>query len=239
MRSHGKTWLIVLRVVLVLVCTSEEKAVAQGSAVGKQGVERTQSTDHELAALLKRLKEGRNPGDVERDESGNVVSVVLRWTNANNRALFLVSALDSLQELTIAGRGRPETGEWTREGISYLGKLTNLVTLRVACLGLKPLLKDGVLEEICNLRRLKSLSLMAAYPERSEYVALTNLQDLAELNLSYATNFGDAEFCSLTNLVNLRSLSIYGDAVSREGTNVLSRMRRLTNATVRIRTSLP
>jgi hypothetical protein len=113
------------------------------------------------------------------------------------------------------------------------------VTLRVACLGLKPLLKEGVLEEICNLRRLKSLTLMAAYPERSEYVALTNLQDLAELNLSCATNFGDTEFCSLTNLVNLRSLSIYGDAVSREGTNVLSRMRRLTNATVRIRTSLP
>ncbi len=172
-----------------------------------------------------------------RDESGNVLSVALRWTNANNRALSLVSTLGTLQELTIQGRGIPD--EWTGEGISYLGKMTNLVSLRVVCVGPGPALKDVVFEEICNLRRLKSLSLVAAYPERSDYVALTNLQNLAELHVSYATNFGDAELCSLTNLVNLRSLFIYYDAVSREGTNVLSRMQRLTNATVRLSKSLP
>lgn len=121
----------------------------------------------------------------------------------------------------------------------YLGKLTNLVTLRVACVAPKPALKNGVFEEICNLTGLKTLSLVAAYPERSEYVALTNLQTLAELNVSYATNFGDAELCLLTNLVNLRKLSISADAVSREGTNVLSRMQRLTNATVRLSRFLP
>jgi hypothetical protein len=77
------------------------------------------------------------------------------------------------------------------------------------------------------------MSLVAACPERSEYVALTNLQNLAELNVSYAVNFGDGELCLLTNLVNLRSLSIEYAAVSPEGTNVLSRMLHLTNATVR------
>jgi hypothetical protein len=113
--------------------------------------------------------------------------------------------------------------------------MTNLTTLRVACIAPKPALEDGIFEEICNLRALKSLSLVSAYPERSVYVALTNLQNLAELNVSYATNFGGAELCLLTNLVNLRNLSIQYHAVSREGMNVLSRMQRLTNAMVRYR----
>ena len=237
MYPRGNNWLTVLSMVLALLCASEEKPVAQGAAEGNQGPERTQSTDHELAALLKRLEEGRSTGDVERDGNGDVISVALRWTNSNNRALFLVSTLGSLQQLAILGRGIPD--EWTQEGISCLGKLTNLVTLRVACVAPKPALKAGTFQEICNLRGLKSLSLVAACPERSEYVALTNLQGLAELNVSYATNFGDAELCLLTNLVNLRNLSICYDAVSRQGTNVLSRMQRLTNATVRIRTPLP
>jgi hypothetical protein len=197
----------------------------------------SQSANYELAALLKRLGESKDTGDVERDASGNINSVALRWTNANNRALFLISTLGSLRELRIQGRGIPD--EWTREGISYLRKMTNLVSLRVACVGPDIALKDGVFEEICNLRRLKSLSLVAACPERSEYVALTNLQNLAELNVSYAVNFGDCELCLLTNLVNLRNLTIYYSAVSREGTNVLSRMQRLTNATVRLSRSLP
>jgi hypothetical protein len=237
MYPRGDNWLTVLSMVLALLCASEEKLVAQGSAERNQGPERTQSTDHELAALLKRLEEGRSTGDVERDASGNVISVALRWTNANNQALFLVSTIGSLQQLTIQGRGIPD--EWSREGISHLGKLTNLVSLRIACIGPKPALKAGVLEELRNLRRLESLSLVAADPERSEYAALTNLQNLSELNVSYAANFGDAELCLLTNLVNLRNLSIHYTAVSREGTNVLSRMQRLTNATVRIRTPIP
>jgi hypothetical protein len=231
------SWLSILCVVFALGYAIEEKAVAQGPADGQQGSERMHATNHELAALLKRLEEGWGPDEVERDGSGNVISVALRWTNSNNRALYLVSTIGSLQKLTIQGRGSPD--EWTREGISCLGRLTNLTTLRVACVAPKPALKQGVFEEICNLRGLRSLSLVSACPERSEYVALTNLQNLAELNVSYATNFGDAELCLLTNLVNLRNLSIRYDAVSREGTNVLSRMPRLTNATVTTRTFLP
>jgi hypothetical protein len=255
MCSQWNNWLIALSGVLVLLWASGEEAFAQQRmAEAERGAARTlspqaidqevldstsknQATNYELAALLKRLEE--SPGDLGRDGSGNVVSVALRWTNANDRALVLVSSLDSLQELRIQGPGRPETGEWTREGISCLGRLTNLVTLRVACIATKPALKDGVFEEICNLRGLRTLSLVAAYPQRSEYVALTNLQNLAELRVSYATNFGDAELCLLTNLANLRSLLIHFDAVSREGTNVLSRVQRLTNTTVKIRRPLP
>lgn len=81
--------------------------------------------------------------------------------------------------------------------------------------------------------------MVTAYPERSEYVFLTNLQNLVDLQISYATNFGDMELCSLTNFVALRNLYIYGDAVSREGTNVFSRMQHLTNAPVRVRRFVP
>jgi hypothetical protein len=81
----------------------------------------------------------------------------------------------------------------------------------------------------------RSLSLVAACPERADYWALTNLQILSELRVSYATNFGDAELASLTNLVKLRSLSISFDAISPAGTNVLAHMMQMTNVNVRIR----
>jgi hypothetical protein len=55
--------------------------------------------------------------------------------------------------------------------------------------------------------------------------AITNLQNLAELRVSYATNVGNAELSLLTNMVNLKGLAISYDAVSREGTNVLSLIR--------------
>jgi|ERR1044071_3290892 hypothetical protein len=117
MRPHGNNRLIVLSVVLALICGSKENVVAQGSQVATQrsldATRQTQLTNQELAALLNGL--GERTGDLDRDGSGNVISVCLQGTNANNRALFLVSALDSLQKLMIKGRGRTETGEWTRE----------------------------------------------------------------------------------------------------------------------------
>ena len=53
--------------------------------------------------------------------------------------------------------------------------------------------------------------MVTAYPERSEYISLTSLQNLVDLQISYATNFGDTELYSLTNLVALRNLYIYAD----------------------------
>jgi hypothetical protein len=220
MRCLRNNWITAPIVALFLVCAGDYKPFAQ-------------PTNSELSALLQKVEE--NPEDLGRDRNGNVVSLALRGTNANNRALLLVSTFGFLQELVIQGRGRPDTGEWTREGIACLHNLTNLVSLRILCVAPQPALKEGVFKEICNLRGLRSLSLVAACPERSDYVALSNLQNLAELRVSYATNFGDRELSSLTNLVNLRSLLIEWDAVSQQGTNVLSRMPHLTNATFRIR----
>lgn len=210
-------------------------ALRSGTGIEAGSANALSSTDNELVSLLKEIEEG--PGDLVRDDKGKVISLALRPANVNDRALFLVSRIGSLQELVIQGRGKPETGEWTREGVASLGKLTNLTSLRVVCVAPLPALKEGVFEEICMLRGLRSLSLVAACPERSEYGALSNLKNLTELQVSYATNFGDAELCLVTNLVNLKSLTISFDAVSRGGTNVLSRMRHLTNAIIRLRKS--
>ncbi|HZR17494.1 MAG TPA: hypothetical protein VFE51_09220, partial [Verrucomicrobiae bacterium] len=166
---------------LFLVCADDYKPFAQPTKI--------KPTKSELSALLQKVEE--NPGDLCRDTGGDVVSLALRNTNANDRALFLASTLGSLRELAIQGRGKPETGEWTREGIACLHNLTNLVGLRILCVAPQPALQEGVFKEICNLRGLRSLSLVAASPERSDYVALSNLQNLAELRVSYATNFGE------------------------------------------------
>ena len=56
-------------------------------------------TQTALAALLKDVE--KSEGDLERDVDGNVISIALRHTNANNRALLLVSSVGSLRELSI------------------------------------------------------------------------------------------------------------------------------------------
>ena len=193
-----------------------------------------QPTDDETTKLLKRVGEDRGflSEDLERDAKGNVCVLTLRSSNANDQALSLVTNLNSLRELGIYGRGWPETGEWTRDGISQLHKLPDLEKLRVACVAAKPSLETGVFKEICSLGGLKSLILVAASPQRPDYMFLTNLQNLVELNISWATNFGDAELSSLTNLPKLRSVYFYYDAISRRGTNVFRYTPGLTNITV-------
>ncbi len=126
----------------------------------------------------------------------------------------------------------PDTGEWTRDGISQLHALTNLEKLRVLCVGPESSLKSEVFKEICSLRGLKSLVLVSSYPQQPDYILLTNLQNLAELHISWATNFGDADLSSLTNLPKLRNVYFACDAISREGTNVFRYMPGLTDATV-------
>jgi len=211
---------------------NHENSISSAALVQQTGAKTANmSTNAELAAVLEGIEA---PGDLEWDANGNIVFLALRHTNATDRALCLVSTLGSLKELTIQGPGRREIGRWTREGIACLRNLTNLVSLRILCVGPFPALKDGVFKQICNLQQLRSLSLVAAYPERAEYTALTNLQNLAELRVSYATNFGNAELSLLTNLVNLKRVEISYDAVSREGTNALSLMPHLTNRVVRV-----
>lgn len=109
--------------------------------------------------------------------------------------------------------------------------MTNLTSMNIACGGL---LKAGVFEEICKMKEVRELGLVAAYPPASEYFGLTNLHNMVELRVAYCTNFGDREVSMLTNLINLRSLTLYADGFSSEGTNVLRSMTGLTNVAVRV-----
>jgi hypothetical protein len=91
-------------------------------------------------------------------------------------------------------------------------------------------MQDGVFRGICNLRHLRTLWLIAAYPALpSEYDSITNLQDLAELHVTYCTNFTDRHLTLITNLPHLRSIELKANALSTQVTNILSGMRTLTN----------
>jgi hypothetical protein len=61
-------------VALFLVCAGDYKPFAQPTKI--------KPTNSELSALLQKVEE--TPGDLCRDTSGNVVSVALRNTNAND-----------------------------------------------------------------------------------------------------------------------------------------------------------
>ena len=118
----------------------------------------------------------------------------------------------------------------TGSGIASLGGLTNLTILRFFYTGK---LSSGVLEQVCTLKHLRVLSLMASLPPKGEYVCLKNLQSLSELHLLCCTNFGDQELKQLSNLTNLSSLELKYDGFSEQGTNVLRQMHNLTNVWVR------
>ena len=188
-----------------------------------------QSTNSAWAWIWNEIEKGRTPGSWERDAKGDVVSLTLSSLLANDAGLDLFSKFGSVQKLRLqTSRLSPEL---TRQGISSLVRMTNLTSINIACGGL---LKAGVFEEICKMKEIRELGLVAAYPPASEYIGLTNLHNLVELRVGYCTNFGDSELSLLTNLPALKSLTLYADGFSSEGTNVLRNMTGLTNVAVRV-----
>jgi hypothetical protein len=208
------------------------KLIAQVNLTTLSGKDHMAATNSEVDLLLRGIAED-DRYVLERDKYGHVISLSLRHTNANDRALSLVSTIPSIQELSIVGRGSPTNNGWTAEGVSHLKRMTNLATLRIACLAIDPDLNADFLPEVSRIAGLKSLSLVAAPQKQRDYAALTNLCNLTTLKVWYVTNFGDAELALLTNLPNLTHLELVFDCVTREGTNVISRMPRLTNFTVK------
>ena len=229
MRRAACLSLIIVLSLMVATAIAQPGPQKAGSAARDNGsVTRKES---ELNSLLKQLEES---DDLQKDREGLVIGLALHSTNANDQNLSLVSTLQSLNELTIQGRGWPASNRWTLEGISSLERMTNLTTLRILCQSV-PELNVQFLPAFSRLTRLSTLYLVAAPQEKQNYAALTNLQNLVALHVSYDTNFGDAELSMLTNLPKLQSLDLFWDGVTRNGTNALSRMSSLTNATVRFR----
>jgi len=229
MRHAACLSLIIVYWLLATTATTQPSRQKEGSDARENGsVMRKESG---LDSLLKRLEES---DDLQKDREGRVVGLALRSTNANDQNLSLVSTLQSLKELTIQGRGWPTSNRWTLEGISSLERMTNLTTLRILCQSV-PENNVQFLPAFSRLTRLSTLYFVAAPQEKQNYTALTNLQNLVALHVSYDTNFGDAELSMLTNLPKLQSLDLFWDGVTRNGTNALSRMSSLTNAMVRFR----
>jgi hypothetical protein len=196
-------------------------SVARGENVIPSAAE-----DKELDHLLERLatNDRRN---VERDSDGNVISVFLRGGLANDENVQAIARLKSIRTLRM--QGRAQAGELTAKGIAPLAQLTNMTVLSIACIGE---LTPGVFREVCTLRGLNALQLTATYAPPSEYACITNLPNLSSLYVSYCTNFGDGELASLTNLPQLKDLTLDSIAVSKRATNILNQMKRLTNITI-------
>jgi hypothetical protein len=192
-----------------------------------------QNTNSAWVWIRNEIEKGRTPGSWERDAKGDVVSLTLTSLLANDAGLDLFSKFGSVQKLRLqTSRLSPEL---TRQGISSLVRMTNLTSINIVCGGL---LKAGVFEEICKMKELRELGLVAAYPPAREYFGLTNLHNLVELRVGYCTNFGDRELSLLTNLPALKSLTLYADGLSSESTNVLHSMTGLTNASVKLHRAL-
>jgi hypothetical protein len=230
---RGPTCLSLTFAFSLLLANVMAQADQEGTGSAARRSDSITRKDSQLESLLKWVEE---PYDSQKDGEGRVVFLALRSTNATDKNLSLVSTLQSLQELTIQGRGWPASNRWSLEGISYLEKLTNLTTLRILCQAVPPEINVQFLPEVSRLTKLRNLYLVAAPQEKQNYTSLTNLQNLVALHVSYDTNFGDAELSLLTNMPNLRNVDLFWNAVTPEGTNVLSRMSVLTNGTVRFRT---
>lgn len=180
-------------------------------------------TEAQILAFVK-AAEADKVAEVVHDSRGEISSVTLRRGNATDQGLVYASRLRSLRSLTIHGRLLPT--DYKEHTAACLRNLTNLVTLKVLCTG--PL-QPGFFRELCTLRNLRELQLTDAPPPRDEYSYMTGLMRLEKLGIASCTNFGNKELAGVTNLPNLRSLQLVGNAVTQDGTNVLGGMKRLTD----------
>jgi len=177
------------------------------------------------------LSTNRTNMDFVRDSRGDVISVGLITPNVNDQCLELLSHLVSVKEITITKRRSFD--ELTPRGISALQNLPHLGTLRIRCF---QGLNAGVFKEICNLRNLRDLELIASFPPEREYICLTNLTKLTELHVNYCTNFTAQELLPLTNLIALRNLELSYDGLSPRSTNMLGRIRcQFTNCIINVK----
>jgi len=131
-----------------------------------------------------------------------------------------VAQLKELRELRLQG-GKPTT-----EGFRRLRGNTNLCYVRFACLFDLP---GGMLSEAANLPQLRQLSLYGASAASSEYASLVKATNLVDLQITYARNFGDADFYRLTNLPCLQNLVVRSESLTAGSADLLPQFRALTN----------
>jgi len=180
----------------------------------------------EQTRLLAAIQSEGVPQYLVRNSRGDAVSVTLHGDLATDENLSVLSRMPSIEHVSVQGEGR----RITAGGIATLGRLPAVRSLTLACGGT---LQEGVLLEVCRLRSLRRLELVAACPPRDEYRALTNLTNLLELRVGRCQNFGVAELHGVTNLTGLMTLDLEWDGFTLQQTNVLARLPNLTNIVIK------
>jgi len=198
---------------------------SQGASPAKA---KNPESGEELKALLERLQQDW-PGGVQRNSSGEVVSVMFSSRAVGERDLSLLASIETLEKLVIGG-GADHPGCVTEEGISVLASAPRFRSLTLQCFGELP---TSVLAEVSRLRQLEELHLAAAFPKESTgYTTLTNLVALRSFGISLATNFGVNELRALKALEKLSDVGLMETGESDLDSGVLSEFKALTNGVI-------
>jgi hypothetical protein len=172
------------------------------------------------------------PSYVKRSDDGSVVALTIPRDMGTDDTLELLEKVWSLRDLKFYVN--QDTSRFTSRGAQSLGALTNLATLRVWC---AQEFAPGVFYDITRLKGLERLELVGSDASPKDYVYLTNLSNLVELELHQTPNFADQHVSLLTNLIHLRSVALLWTGDFGPGTNTLHTMNGLTNVVVKLRPS--
>ncbi len=157
-----------------------------------------------------------------KDEHGLIVGVSIMGAEANDKTLHALGQIPTIRELSLQ-LAKPNAV--TDRGVAALAGFTNLVSLKIGCGGQ---LAGDTFRKICGLTNLQHLSLVATFPSADNFSAITNLQQLTSLEISYVTNFSQVQLETVTNLSSLTNISLRLTGIQPGHTNILSVMPHLT-----------
>ena len=210
--SRGIVFLFaaIVAAVLVFGCRTPSSDGVSADSSGAAGL------IGELDAYSKEYKH------VDRDPSGNVVSLVLPSRFLTKSNVKRVASIPTLKGLTAFGGGE-------QYGVfRIVPRLTNLTSLRLNCFirTNDPALRQ-ILPAVSQMQNLRELTLYGVFVPAAEYRRLGQMTNLTSLKIIFG-KINDREVPVLTNLVNLRSLHLTSVDVSTASTNLLGRLP-LTN----------
>lgn len=169
-----------------------------------------------------------SPTYVQRNSSGDVVSLTVTKQHVTDATLETIATLPRLERLHLFGNAYQRT--FTRAGIAALRKSTNLADLGFSCFVVLP---EGVFEEASRIPSVRHLTLEKADPATMEFSHLTNMVGLVELRILYSPAFGDDSIQLLTALRGLRVLELRYTAISARREDLIKKIPNLTKIVVR------
>lgn len=174
--------------------------------------------------LIANIKE-EHPERLYYDTNGAVEGVELPLGCSTDRNLRLLSKIKSIRYLHIPGTFI------TTNAIPALAEYPNLTGLGLVCCGGPKLDLGPLLPRLTNLVSLQ-MSQTTYRPHDSIYLA--RMTNLTALVLAAYIPQPEVDLPPLTNLVNLRTLALFGidDWINKVDTNMFSGLTKLTNFVV-------